>query len=108
MTVSSTTGVTATQGQSASSQSKKTGMAALGQADFLKLMTVQMQQQDPFSPVDQKEMLAQMAQFSSLAGIAEVNDTLKSIATRLDAIGSAQTAAARTVSATPTPTTQES
>jgi flagellar hook assembly protein FlgD len=27
-----------------------------------------MQQQDPFDPVDNKEMLAQMAQFSSLAG----------------------------------------
>jgi len=64
----------------------KTGLAALGQADFLKLMTVQMQQQDPFNPVDQKEMLAQMAQFSSLAGIAEVGDTLKSISAKLDVV----------------------
>ena len=63
----------------------KTGLGALGQGDFLRLMTVQMQQQDPFSPVDQKEMLAQMAQFSSLAGVAEMGDTLKSILARLDA-----------------------
>ena len=107
MTVNSATGVTATQAVAANAQSKKTGMAALGQADFLKLMTVQMQQQDPFNPVDQKEMLAQMAQFSSLAGIAEVNDTLKSIATRLDAIGVAQSVAAKAVSPPASPS-QES
>jgi flagellar hook assembly protein FlgD len=46
---------------------QKTGFAALGQGDFLKLMTAQLQQQDPFAPVDNKEMLAQMAQFSALA-----------------------------------------
>ena len=40
------------------------GMDSLGQGDFLRLLTVQMQQQDPFDPVDNKEMLAQMAQFA--------------------------------------------
>ncbi len=77
----------ATSGASAATGTKtnaKSGFASLGQADFLKLMTVQMQQQDPFNPVDQKEMLAQMAQFSSLSGITETNDTLKGIATKLD------------------------
>ena len=89
MTVSSATGVTPAQTTSAAAvtTAKKSGMAALGQTDFLRLMTVQMQSQDPFDPVDNKEMLAQMAQFSSLAGIAEVNDTLKTIAARLNAIG---------------------
>lgn len=78
--------VYATSGASAPTiipASERSGFSALGQADFLKLMTVQMQQQDPFDPVDQKEMLAQMAQFSSLAGIAEMNDTLKAIAGKL-------------------------
>ena len=60
------------------------GMDSLGQGDFLKLLTVQMQQQDPFDPVDNKEMLAQMAQFSSLAGVAETNDSLERIADKLD------------------------
>lgn len=63
------------------------GYADLGQADFFRLLTVQIQQQDPFDPVDNKEMLAQMAQFSSLSGIAEMNETLKSIALKLDARG---------------------
>jgi flagellar basal-body rod modification protein FlgD len=56
---------------------------ALGQADFLKLMTAQMQNQDPFNPVDNTQMVAQMAQFSSLSGISEMNSTLKSIADKL-------------------------
>ena len=64
----------------------KSGFAALGQGDFLKLMTEQLKLQDPFAPVDNKEMLAQMAQFSSLAGISTINDTLKAISIKLDAV----------------------
>jgi flagellar basal-body rod modification protein FlgD len=64
----------------------KAGFAALGAGDFLKLMTAQLQQQDPFSPMDNKEMLAQMAQFSSLSGVTEMGDTLKQIASKLDAV----------------------
>lgn len=82
----------------------KAGFAALGAGDFLKLMTTQLQQQDPFSPMDNKEMLAQMAQFSSLSGITEMGDTLKAIATKLDAVLTQQAAAATATSATPTTT----
>jgi flagellar basal-body rod modification protein FlgD len=70
----------------------KTGLGALGQDDFLKLLTTQLQQQDPTDPVDNKEMLAQMAQFSSLAGVSEMNATLKAIAAKLDAVLAAQAA----------------
>ncbi len=42
----------------------------MGQSDFLALMIAQMKNQDPFAPVDNTQMVAQMAQFSSLAGIA--------------------------------------
>ncbi|MES2753277.1 MAG: flagellar hook capping FlgD N-terminal domain-containing protein [Pseudomonadota bacterium] len=55
----------------------------LGQQDFLKLMTAQLKNQDPFDPVDNTQMVAQMAQFSSLAGISEMNTTLKAIAGKL-------------------------
>jgi flagellar basal-body rod modification protein FlgD len=71
----------------------KTGYAALGQADFIKLMTTQLTQQDPTSPVDSKEMLAQLAQFQSLGGINEVNKTLQLIAGKLDAVLASQAAA---------------
>jgi len=73
-----------TPGASSVGQVQGRGMDSLGQGDFLKLLTVQMQQQDPFDPVDNKEMLAQMAQFSSLAGVAETNSSLERIADKLD------------------------
>ncbi|MCZ8326075.1 MAG: flagellar biosynthesis protein FlgD [Sphingomonadaceae bacterium] len=65
-------------------------MPALGQADFIRLLTTQLKQQDPTDPVDNKEMIAQMAQFSSLSGIDQINSTLKDIATRLDQVIAAQ------------------
>ncbi len=80
----------------------KVGFSALGQGDFLKLMTEQLKLQDPFAPVDNKEMLAQMAQFSSLAGISQVNDTLKTISTKLDAVLSSQGTSAPATVAKPT------
>jgi len=48
-------------------------------------MTAQMQNQDPFNPVDNTQMVAQMAQFSSLAGISEMNTTMKAISDKLGA-----------------------
>jgi len=57
----------------------------LGQADFLRLMTAQLKNQDPFSPVDNTQMVAQMAQFSSVAGISQMNSTLTQIADKLGA-----------------------
>lgn len=55
------------------------GGGSLDQTSFLKLMTAQLKFQDPFKPVDNQEMVGQMAQFSSVAGIAEMNQSLKSI-----------------------------
>jgi len=59
------------------------GSTTLGQADFLKLMTAQLANQDPFNPVDNTQMVAQMAQFSSVAGISQMNTTLSAIAAKL-------------------------
>lgn len=57
----------------------------LGQSDFLRLMTTQLKEQDPFDPVDNQAMVVQMAQFSSVAGISEMNVSLKSIAEQIAA-----------------------
>lgn len=65
----------------ASSRSK--GSTSLGQADFLKLLTTQMTTQDPTNPMDNTDMVAQMAQFSSVAGIAEMNQSLAAISSSL-------------------------
>jgi len=56
----------------------------LGQTDFLRLMTAQLQNQDPFAPMDNGDFIAQMAQFSSVAGIAEMSKTMTDIANQLD------------------------
>ena len=71
----------------------------LGQSDFLRLMTAQLSQQDPFNPVDNQEMVAQMAQFSSLAGVSETNTVLKSISEQL----ATQTALLKDIKAAQTP-----
>jgi flagellar basal-body rod modification protein FlgD len=58
---------------------------SLGESDFLSLMTTQLQNQDPFEPTDNQAMIAQMAQFSSLSGINQMNTTLSSIADQIKA-----------------------
>lgn len=73
----------------------KGGTQSLGQADFLKLLTTQLSQQDPLQPADNKDMLAQMAQFSALAAQTESGATLEEIATKLDRLIAAQEAALR-------------
>ncbi len=55
----------------------------LDQTAFLRLMTTQLKEQDPFNPMDNTQMVAQMAQFSSVAGISEMNNSLKAISTQL-------------------------
>lgn len=51
----------------------------MGQEDFLKLLTTQMQNQDPTNPVDNTKMIADMAQFSSLEAMKQLNDTVSSM-----------------------------
>lgn len=51
----------------------------LGQEDFLKLMTAQISNQDPFQPQSNTEMIAQMAQFSTVTGIQQLNKTMSSV-----------------------------
>ena len=41
-------------------------MKTLGQQDFLKLLAVQMQSQDPMNPMKDTDFIAQMANFTSL------------------------------------------
>lgn len=79
---------------------RQSAMASLDHGDFLRLLTVQLRQQDPLEPVDNKDMLAQLAQFSALAGNTTANATLGEISAKLDALIAAQERATAT-----TPTT---
>jgi len=49
---------------------------SLGKDEFLKLMIVQMQNQDPLEPQADTAFIAQMAQFSSLEQMLNMNNTL--------------------------------
>jgi len=55
----------------------------LGQEEFLTLMTTQLQNQDPFAPMENTDMIAQMAQFSTVTGITDMNQTLNGLAETL-------------------------
>jgi len=56
---------------------------ALGQGDFLKLMTEQLKHQDPLKPMENNEFLGQMAQFSTVQGINGLQDTMKGLSETL-------------------------
>lgn len=53
------------------------GGSTLGKEEFLKLLVAQLRNQDPLSPTAPEEMAAQLAQFSSLEQLVNVNDRLE-------------------------------
>lgn len=55
----------------------------LGQSDFLELMITQLKTQDPFKPMENGDFIAQMAQFSSVTGLAELQQSFDKLATSL-------------------------
>ncbi len=52
----------------------------LGKEDFLTLLVTQLQNQDPFKPVENTEFVAQLAQFSSLELSQNTNDSINNLA----------------------------
>jgi len=56
-----------------------TGKQDLKQEDFLSLLTKQLAQQDPFKPVSNDQMIAQMASFATVDGIGKMNTQFESL-----------------------------
>jgi len=74
---------------------------SLGQEQFLKLMTAQMTHQDPTKPMQNGEFLSQMAQFGTVSGIQDLQQSFKDFAASISSDQTLQAASlvGRTVSA---------
>lgn len=55
----------------------------LGQAEFLELMTAQLQFQDPLKPMENGEFIGQMAQFGTVSGINDLNTAFSTVSASL-------------------------
>lgn len=55
----------------------------LGQEDFLELMTAQLQNQDPFAPMESGDFLGDMAQFGTVSGIEQLQKSFEGLASSL-------------------------
>lgn len=78
MAISPYAGISGLTTTSTDSSKKNKDPSALGQEQFLQLMTTQLNHQDPFKPMDNGQFLGQIAQFGTVNGI---NELLKSFDT---------------------------
>ncbi|MGK3122998.1 flagellar hook assembly protein FlgD [Candidatus Pantoea formicae] len=62
-------------------------------ASFLKLLVAQMQNQDPTNPMDNNQLTAQLAQFSTAAGVEKLNSAMGNVQALMAQLGGMGTAA---------------
>ncbi len=62
-----------------SAVSSETGSSTLDRDAFMLLLVTQFQYQDPLNPMEDKEFIAQLAQFSSLEQMMNMNESMQSL-----------------------------
>jgi flagellar basal-body rod modification protein FlgD len=65
--------------QTSSKNTTKNASKTLGKDDFMKILITQLQHQDPSQPLADKEFIAQMAQFTSLEQLSNMNTEMKAL-----------------------------
>ncbi|NOU93429.1 flagellar hook capping protein [Paenibacillus sp. LMG 31456] len=58
---------------------KKEDAGKLGKDEFLKILMTQLKNQDPMEPLQDKEFIAQMAQFTSVEQLTNMNTEMKNL-----------------------------
>jgi flagellar basal-body rod modification protein FlgD len=74
-----------------SSEATRSTTDVLGKDDFLQLLVAQLQNQDPLKPMESTEFTAQLAQFSSLEQLFNVNENLGDLGTNQLTMNNTQT-----------------
>lgn len=72
-----------TTSTTSSTNSQKISNDMLGKDDFLKLLITELTNQDPLQPVDNKDSIAQLAQFSSLEQMNNLATTVAGLQTSM-------------------------
>ncbi len=67
-------------GWDSQAQGAQTSKSQLGKQDFMRLLISQIQNQDPLNPQDSSAFVAQLAQFSGLEQMVQMNQRLDSLA----------------------------
>lgn len=71
---------------------RKTGGQGLQSADFMKLLIAQLQNQDPESPVDTKELVTQLSQLTSVEKLSTMSDKLDALTQATNGMAANQSA----------------
>jgi len=72
---------------STTSTTPASAQSPLGKDEFLRLLVAQLSAQDPLNPMDSREFSAQLAQFSALEQMTNVNKTLEDLVAAQQAMG---------------------
>ncbi|MDE3026975.1 MAG: flagellar hook assembly protein FlgD [Paracoccaceae bacterium] len=91
-TVPATSAVTPTATSATSSTAASTSLVNPDFTMFLKMLTTQMQNQDPLNPMQSSDFAVQLATFSSVEQQTKTNDLLTGISSQVGTMGMAQLA----------------
>ena len=91
-TMNPTSSTSSTSSSSGSGSLGATESASTLQNNFMTLLVTQMKNQDPLNPMDNSQVTSQMAQLSTVSGISQLNSSITSLATSMQASQSMEAA----------------